>query len=65
MNSSGLRELLVRLEEHVLVHVREPLDTRALRERAVPHVDLDRRERNAVVLDDDDLEAVRQHLGAG
>ena len=60
MNWSGSGRCVVRLEEHVLVHVREPGILGRLRERAVLHVDLDGRERDAVVLDDDDLETVRQ-----
>ena len=60
MNSSGFGIGCVRLEEHVLVQVRQPLVLRALRERAVLHVRLDRHERHAVILDDDHLEPVRQ-----
>jgi hypothetical protein len=33
-----------------------------LRKRPVSHVDLDRHERNATILHDNDLEAVRQNL---
>ena len=51
---------LVGLEEHVLVHMREARVFRALRERPVPHVDLDGRQRYTAVLDHDDFESVVQ-----
>ena len=52
------RDRLVGLEEHVLVQMREPLELRGLRVRAVLHVQLDRHERDGVVLHDDDVESV-------
>jgi hypothetical protein len=42
--------------------VRQSFELRTLRERAVSHVDLDRHERDAAILDRDDLETVRQNL---
>ena len=57
----GVRELRARLEEHVLVHVRQAFAPGLLGEGPVSHVELDRRDGHAVVLGYDDLEAVRQH----
>ena len=56
----GIRVRGVRLEEHVLVQVREPLELGILCERAVLDVRFDRHERHAAILDDDDVETVRQ-----
>jgi hypothetical protein len=53
--------LRVRLEEHVLIHVRQSFRTWSLGERAVPHVELDGRQRDAVILGHYDLEAVREN----
>ena len=57
-----LRIARVRLEEHVLVEVRQPLVRRRLREGTVARVGLDGHQRNAVVLHYDDLEAVGQRV---
>ena len=55
----ALRIVGVRAEEHVLVHVRQPGVFRRLGERAIAHVHLHGRQRNAVILDDDHLESIR------
>ena len=52
----------VRLEEHVLVQVRQPVQLGRLGERSVAHGQLDRDERDRVVLEHDDVEAVGERL---
>src|SRR5688572_5487353 len=56
--------LRVRLEEHVLVHVRQPFRARALGEGTVSDIEFDRRQRNAVILRNDDFQSVREHAMA-
>jgi hypothetical protein len=42
--------------------MRQPFELRSLRERPVSHVNFDRHERDAAILDDDHLEAIWQDL---
>ena len=48
----------------MFIHVREARVRRALRERAVSHVDFQRRDRYAVVFHHDHFHAVGEHLAA-
>ena len=57
----GIRVCLAGLEEHVLVHVREPFVFGALRERAVLHVQFDGCNRNAVVFDGNHFQSIPEH----